>query len=97
MKIDKNLSGDTLTVALHGSLDTTTAPLLSDELKLDGVKTLAFDLSDLTYVASAGLRVFLVAFETVRKAGGTMSFTGVQESVRKVFDLVGFSRVIPMS
>ena len=58
MTIQKTVSGTTLTVALEGRLDTTTAPKLEEELRgsVDGVSRLVFDLAKLEYISSAGLR-----------------------------------------
>lgn len=95
MKIEKKKEGSVLTVALGGSLDTMTSPELSGELReLDGVTELKFELANLSYVSSAGLRVFLIAYETVRKNGGTVSVSGANEDVRRIFHLVGFSKFI---
>ena len=59
MKITKNLNGTSLTVALEGRLDTTTAPELEQALKesMDAATELTLDFSKLDYISSAGLRV----------------------------------------
>ena len=69
MTIAKNLNGTTLTLALEGRLDTTTAPQLEAELKqsLDGVTALALDMEKLDYLSSAGLRVLLAAQKQMNK------------------------------
>ena len=71
MTINKNLSGNQLTIALEGRLDTTTAPELESELKmsLDNVNSLIFDLDKLDYISSAGLRVLLSAQKIMSKKG----------------------------
>jgi len=49
------------TVNLSGSLDTATAPELERQLApvlAGGIKNLIFDLADLKFISSAGLRVF---------------------------------------
>ena len=63
MTIEKNLNGTELTISLAGRLDTTTAPLLEDELKksFDGIEKLVLDFTALEYLSSAGLRVLLGA------------------------------------
>ncbi|MBR1737264.1 MAG: STAS domain-containing protein, partial [Firmicutes bacterium] len=71
MTINKTQENDKLTVAIEGRLDTTTAPQLEAELKssLDGVKKLVFDIKELEYISSAGLRVLLTAQKTMNKQG----------------------------
>ena len=78
---------------LRDRLDTNTAPVLEGELALDGVKDVAFDLSGLDYVSSAGLRVFLAAQKRLMAAGGGVSLLSPNQSVRSVLDMTGLSDV----
>ena len=82
MKITQNKDGNKLTIALEGRLDTTTAPELEAELKtaLEGVTDLVFDLKDLAYISSAGLRVLLSAQKVMNKQG-RMVITGANEEI----------------
>ena len=63
MTIEKKMNNDTATLIVSGRLDTQTAPELEAELDavLPGLKDLAFDMTNLEYVSSAGLRVILKA------------------------------------
>ena len=92
MDIKKNLVGDNLTIELIGRLDAVTAPQLEKELNasLDGVKNLTFDFAQLEYIASAGLRVLLVAQKRMNKQGA-MSIKNVSEEVKECLDMTGFS------
>jgi anti-anti-sigma factor len=79
------------TIALAGSLDTATAPELEQQLKplLDGpAKNLLFDLNDLQFISSAGLRVFAAARKRLRERGGHVSFVHLQPQIQKVFEIV---------
>lgn len=95
MTIDKNRAGDTLTLALTGRLDTTTAPQLEAVVKadLDGVKTLKYDFAGLEYISSAGLRVLLFSQKQMNQQG-TMTITNVNESIMEVFEITGFSDIL---
>ena len=94
MTITKEQKGNSLTIALEGRLDTTTAPELEKELKsLDGVAELKLDFAKLEYISSAGLRVLLAAHKTMSKQGG-MKVTNVNEIVREVFDVTGFADIL---
>ena len=97
MKIEKNLNGKNLVVALEGRLDTVTAPQLEEELKtgLEGVTDLVIDLSKLEYISSAGLRVLLSAFKIMRNKG-KMKVTNANELVKEVFEVTGFSDFLPI-
>ena len=95
MKIIKNQNGGSLTVALEGRLDTTTAPELEQELKssLDGVTELIMDFARLTYISSAGLRVLLFAQKKMSKQG-SMKVIHANEMVMEVFEVTGFSDIL---
>ena len=95
MKIEKKLSGDTMTVALEGRLDTLTAPLLKADLSnsLDGVKELIMDFTDLEYISSAGLRV-LLDLNKIMTNKGRMRIVNTSEIVREVFEVTGFTDII---
>ena len=95
MKITKNLNGNSLTLAIEGRLDTTTAPKLEEELKasLDGITELTMDLSTLDYISSAGLRVLLSAQKIMNKQG-EMKVAGSNETVMEVFEVTGFSDIL---
>ena len=91
MEIKKNQAGDNLTIEIIGRLDAATAPQLEKELNnsLTGIKVLTLDFSQLEYVASAGLRVLLVAQKRMNKQG-SMAIKNVTEEVKEVLDMTGF-------
>jgi anti-sigma B factor antagonist len=95
MKIEKSMKDGKLCYALEGRLDTTTAPELEKALKsdMDSANELTMDFSKLEYISSAGLRVLLSAHKTMSKKGG-MKVTNVNEIVREVFDVTGFSDIL---
>ena len=95
MTITKLADNDKLTVKLEGRLDTTTAPQLEAEIKtaLDDVKELVFDISELAYISSAGLRVLLSAQKVMNKQG-KMVVTGASEAVMEIFEVTGFVDIL---
>lgn len=95
MTITKKNENDTLTVALEGRLDTTTAPQLEAELKtsLDHVNSLIMDFTALEYISSAGLRV-LLSTQKLMNRQGRMVVRGVNETVMEVFEVTGFTDIL---
>ena len=95
MTIQKTLNGGTLSVALEGRLDTTTAPLLEAELKasMDGITELELDFEKLEYLSSAGLRVLLAAQKVMNKQG-KMVIRHVNETIQEVFEITGFIDIL---
>ena len=95
MTITKTQENEKLTVAIEGRIDTTTAPQLEAELKssLDGVKELVFDIKELEYISSAGLRVLLTAQKVMNKQG-KMIVKGASEAVMEIFEVTGFVDIL---
>ena len=95
MTIEKILDGKKMTLLLEGRLDTTTAPQLEADLKTDlnGVEELLMDFEKLEYLSSAGLRVLLSAQKAMNKQG-KMVICHVNETIRDVFEVTGFSEIL---
>ena len=95
MTIEKKFGNDSATLIVSGRLDTQTAPELENELDsiLSGLKELIFDMKNLEYVSSAGLRVILKA-QKAMNAQGSMKLTGVNDSIMEVFDITGFLDIL---
>jgi anti-anti-sigma factor len=80
-------------------LDTGTAPDAQRQLSalLDrGVRQIVVDFSEVAYVASAGLRVLLSTAKRIRASGGELRVCCLNETVREVFDISGFSELLPV-
>lgn len=95
LRIEKTIENNCLTYTLNGRLDTLTAPELELDLNgaLDGVTELIFDLIDLDYLSSAGLRVLLTAQKRMNTQGA-MRVRNVNETIREIFDVTGFSDIL---
>src|SRR5215831_5576875 len=80
-----------LTVKLNGSLDTATAPELERQLApvlADTVTEIVFDLAELKFISSAGLRVFSNTRKQLKERGGQTNFIHLQPQIREVFDIM---------
>ena len=95
MTIEKIINGESATLAVGGRLDTQTAPELEKEVDaiVSGLKDLTFDMSNLEYVSSAGLRVILKA-QKIMNVQGSMRLIGVNDSIMDVFDITGFLDIL---
>ena len=95
MNISKKTEGTTLTIALEGRLDTTTSPQLEGALHpdIDGAEELIFDLAQLQYISSAGLRVLLSAQKIMNKQG-QMTIRNVCPEIMDIFDVTGFVDIL---
>ncbi|MBN1485321.1 MAG: STAS domain-containing protein [Chloroflexia bacterium] len=86
---------DTVTlIKLCGDVDANTArdleQTLSEEQAADHHQ-LILDMSEVDYVSSAGLRALLGGLKVARSSGGDLRLAALQEPVREVFDISGFS------
>ena len=92
MIINHEKTEDTLVISVSGRLDTVTAPELETFLldNLNGVKKLIFNLKDMEYTSSAGLRIFLKAQKLMNNQG-EMIIENVQADVMEVFEMTGFT------
>ncbi|MBQ6322934.1 MAG: STAS domain-containing protein [Lachnospiraceae bacterium] len=95
MEIIKTTEGSRLTIALDGQLDTITSQQLEKELRIsiDGMTDLIFDLANLDYITSAGLRVLSFA-QKVMNRQGRMSILNTQPDVKEIFDVTGLSDIM---
>jgi len=94
IQIQKSITGQdagAVTVKLTGSLDTATAPELERQLApvvAGTVKDIVFDLAQLKFISSAGLRVFSATRKTLKERGGQASFIHMQPQIQEVFEIM---------
>lgn len=71
MTITKNETADLITIAVSGRLDKVSSPQLAEEMKpeVEKGKDVVFDLKDMTYISSAGLRVFFFCSKRIKGKG----------------------------
>jgi anti-anti-sigma factor len=97
MDISEDRKADVVILALSGKLDATTAKTFEDKILTvinSGAHRLVVDLSQLDYVSSSGLRVFLFAAKRLQTTEGKLFLCGLQDHIRQVFDLAGFSSIL---
>jgi len=79
------------TVHLHGRLDSDTVALLDEKLRglADSpVDVVVFDLEDLEYISSAGLRSIFGTRQALAARSGRIVLLNARPQVQKVFDIV---------
>ena len=82
-----------ITVELTGRLDTAAAQEVSDKIltlqdKAD--KTIVLDCSQLNYISSSGLRIFLALRKASAVKGGKVIVKSINDDIRTVFMMTGF-------
>ena len=88
--------GSKLMVALSGRLDTSAAPGAQKEIMgaLGDVTELVYDLENLEYISSAGLRILIASLKEMKAKDGSMTLINVSEGVREILDLTGFGLIL---
>lgn len=95
MNFEKTNDGKALTVTLAGEIDSLNINDIEKELleQVEGVTDLTFDLKDLVYISSAGLRV-LLQMQKMMKTQGSMVIKNVSSDVMDIFKVTGFVRLL---
>ena len=96
MTINVERDFELVTLEITGRLDTTTAPNLEaviNEISED-TKELVFNMAELEYISSAGIRVILSAYKKTNQSGGIMRIEKANDIVREVFEMTGLLEML---
>ncbi|MFO7154958.1 MAG: anti-sigma F factor antagonist [Caldicoprobacter oshimai] len=98
MQISSHKSKHTLIVKLEGELDHHTADTVRERLDSiledPSIKHMVFDLSQLKFMDSSGVGVFIGRYKVVSQRGGTVSVVHVTPQIHKVLEVSGLYRII---
>jgi anti-anti-sigma factor len=96
MEILEQVANGTMIFSIVGRLDTTNYLQLEKKLMeaIDGGNDrIVIDCNKMDYVSSSGLRVFLMALKKVNLTKGRFILTGLQETIREIFEIAGFNSI----
>jgi anti-anti-sigma factor len=97
MEIKMSKNQGAVILSLNGRLDGVTANLVENEfaIRIEMDETLfIFDLTHVSYISSAGLRAVLIAAKKTKAVKGKLAFVGLDDNVKEVFDMSGFSTIL---
>jgi anti-anti-sigma factor len=92
MEISKALVGDVLELQVRGRLDGYWADHLGQSLEdtiREGARNLRLNLSEVSYLSSAGIRVLFRAYKQLSAIQGSFSVSAPSEAVRSILQLTG--------
>ena len=78
-------------ISCAGRLDTTTSPMLEEEVNRllgESPELIAFDMEDLNYLSSAGVRVLIKAQKAMKEKSGKVVLLRLQPQIRKVLEII---------
>ena len=93
MQININTQGNETVAALSGRLDTPAAQELAEQFDILAGKaggTVVLDCTQMEYISSSGLRLFLTLRKAAATKGGKVIVRGINSDVRSVFMITGF-------
>jgi len=83
-------------LVLDGEIDLHRSPEIKQLLQpliINKTPRILLDLSQVSYIDSSGLAVFIEAFQQVIAYGGSLRLFGLQESVRSIFSIARLDQV----
>ncbi|GAA4552839.1 STAS domain-containing protein [Pseudonocardia xishanensis] len=92
----RTLDGGVLLVAVRGELDSATAPRATAALQratTPGVRTLALDLSAVTFLASSGIQMLVSALRGDGGVDGDLHLVAPSDAVLRILRLLGLDQV----
>jgi anti-anti-sigma factor len=100
MKIRNNgKQKDCLLITVEGRMDAVSTPEFEQSMKSwidEGETMFIIDLAGLEYISSAGLRGILTSVKRLKAEGGQIFLTSLRGTVKEVFEISGFSTIIPI-
>ncbi|PYI55169.1 STAS domain-containing protein [Paenibacillus flagellatus] len=99
MNITEKTIDGVAVLAIGGRLDANSAGGLERrflQLVEGGASRFVFDLASLDYVSSAGLRSLLLAAKKTKSIQGRLALAHLNEHVKEVFDMSGFSAIFTL-
>lgn len=100
LQVETHKVGTTLVVRLYGELDHHTAEMVrqrvDQELDGDVFKNMIISMERLEFMDSSGLGVILGRYKKISQHGGKMALCAVTDSVRKIFELSGVLKILPL-
>ena len=99
METSTTIDGASATIALTGTLTVASTSRLEAafaDLPEDATD-ITLDLTELEYVASAGLRVIVSQAKKVSQNGGSLRITNPNDEVMEVFDVTGLVDILDIA
>ena len=81
---------------LEGRLDTSASTQAGRDMQVlydCAGHDIILDCSALEYISSSGLRLFLSVLKNANRHGSKVTITGMSDSLRQVFDEIGFTNL----
>lgn len=94
------MAGGVAVYRIVGRLDALTSPHLESavgSVLSGGNPRIIFDMEEVTFISSAGIRVVLKTAKQAAAAKGGLAIFGLQSAVNEVFEISGLQKFIPIT
>ena len=71
--------------------------ILDDEIERYIPKKIIFDFDKVPFMDSAGIGMILGRYKMARLLGGTVEMINVNSSIKKIFEMSGIPKIIPLN
>jgi len=91
--------GENSIISVKGRLDAVSAPVAENAIKEimeEDCLRIFFNLDDLEYLSSSGLKVLLGAAKETKRKGGKLVLCALNQVVKEIFVVSGFESLIPI-
>ncbi len=91
------LFGDIATIMVHGRLDVSSGDQVTSEVNRavrSGYRQIEFDLKNVAFMTSAGIRVLVASSKQLKELGGTVQIIRASSFVTEVLDAVGIREML---
>ena len=96
MKTEIKIEGNSVRAMIEGRLDTVNAVQCEKDfqpLKDNADKEIVLDCTNLEYISSSGLRLFLSLRKEVQAKGGNLIVEHISDDIRNLFTITGFFKL----
>ena len=99
LRIRAEQRGTEWVLHVSGELDSASAKALDDELRraIVGPSPVVLDLGEVNFIDSTGLQVLVLAAKQAALNGTSLKIVRVTERTRRMFELTGLDRALPLA
>jgi len=100
MELNHVQEGEITIITIKGRLDAATAPVAEKAIKKitdTDCRRILYNLNDLEYLSSGGLRVILGQAKVIKRKEGKFILCCLNQFVKEIFVVSGFEALIPIA